>query len=873
MSSTPSPGGAAEEAFRRAARAFSLPRPSGLVSSPARCLPAHAPMSTGWMPMAPLLLLAGLLTGCGGKPVPDANLTGAQNGNVLGADSEPGQPATKPANDPLLELANRLRVQREALEAQRSQRETLVIKRRGELARLTADLQRQIRRTGQTVEAVLAEFSKAAPTQAPLATIHADYLRAGQLENHVARLTKALDADAGLVHNLLRTEEKLRQDAEANAALDPAQREVAENLLAEAREHDPFAAGPDGMLKPEAVELQASLNVVASALKTRVAAMPNRPETSIDSLPAIPELKFETSGAVEATFLTAMQNDLAAGRAAAVKLFTEKQPEAAIERLYDSLDAVRARLESLKTRPAWSADCLKQLDEAAAALSEQLAGPYLTALEKGAKEAYLAAEEAARTAKWGHVMDLLEALVQLAPQATKIPDVFREIDEYLYSQERLESLEAAVARERFEAIRQMLTPGVRRREVRPVMIAPTNGKVNPTSLPAGVGGQLHGVSLAARHTAHKSLAEAGHRYLQLDAQVRQILLRFKPEADSVKTTERERTAALDDVRRLLAARDVEDSRVFVALEEKIAERRAARNHLTSAIGLREDASEVRQVEGQIAAIQQSQTAFQPGHDRAAGRGPTVDLLQFVTNPLNLLVNRTITINRVEFPFVAIPAAKFQMGDKAKVAVTLTSSYWMLKTEVTQAMYNAVVKERPWQGQHYVKDGGDYPAANVSPAEADAWCQKATAEARRQGVIEADASIRLPTEAQWEYAARAGTTTSYFFGEDACQLGRFAWYDDNAWNIGEQYAHQVGRKEPNPWGLLDISGNVWEWCADGYQSQSNLPGGTDPFVSPAGSSRVCRGGSFFNHASDCRVGFRGCNDAASCDIGFRVVLVE
>ena len=202
-------------------------------------------------------------------------------------------------------------------------------------------------------------------------------------------------------------------------------------------------------------------------------------------------------------------------------------------------------------------------------------------------------------------------------------------------------------------------------------------------------------------------------------------------------------------------------------------------------------------------------------------------------------------------------------------MTLTKDFWMLKTEVTQEMYSLFDKSRPWAGRAFAREGADYPAVYVSAKDADAWCRKATAAARKRRLIWDNETIRLPTEAEWEYAARAGTTTKYFFGDNASSLGEYAWYCDNAWDIGEKYAHQVGRKKPNPWGLLDVCGNVWEWCADGYQS--DLPGGTDPRVL-AGSSRVCRGGSFGYFASGCRVGSRN-RDATYSDvfIGFRVVL--
>jgi formylglycine-generating enzyme required for sulfatase activity len=110
--------------------------------------------------------------------------------------------------------------------------------------------------------------------------------------------------------------------------------------------------------------------------------------------------------------------------------------------------------------------------------------------------------------------------------------------------------------------------------------------------------------------------------------------------------------------------------------------------------------------------------------------------------------------------------------------------------------------------------------------------------------------RLPTEAEWEYAARAGTTTRWSFGDDARQLGRYAWYDENA---GGQ-THPVGQLQPNPWGLYDMHGNVWEWVQDWYGKYTN---GTavDPAGPSSGSGRVYRSGCLGYFARHCQSAFR------------------
>ena len=250
--------------------------------------------------------------------------------------------------------------------------------------------------------------------------------------------------------------------------------------------------------------------------------------------------------------------------------------------------------------------------------------------------------------------------------------------------------------------------------------------------------------------------------------------------------------------------------------------------------------------------------------------------------------RILIMEGVPFAFRRIPPTtalpgKFMMGtsaseashedDEAQVHVTLTQGYWMLETEVTQAMYFAVMQNRPWQGKEDVKEGAAFPASYINWKEASQFCEKLTLAAHVAKILSAKERIALPTEAQWEWAARAGTTTAYISGNEDSKLGEFAWYDENALAIGEIYPHQVGLKKPNAWGLQDISGNLLEWCSDNYGG--TLAGGTDPTGASAASSRVLRGGSFGSLASDCRVGYRNHDDPTLVrdSFGFRVVCVS
>lgn len=218
-----------------------------------------------------------------------------------------------------------------------------------------------------------------------------------------------------------------------------------------------------------------------------------------------------------------------------------------------------------------------------------------------------------------------------------------------------------------------------------------------------------------------------------------------------------------------------------------------------------------------------------------------------------------------------------------VQVTLTKGYWLAATETTQGQWTAVMgaASKPWSGQEFVKEGPNFPVSYISHGvnpngtiEADsatAFCEKLTEIERKAGKLPTGWKYELPTEAQWEYACRAGTTTAYSFKGDGSQLGDYAWFDKNAWGIGEKYAHEVGQKKANPWGLSDMHGNLWEWCRDRYAAK--IVGGTNTGGPLTGSDRVDLGGGFFNPAGYSRSACRGKNapSARQTILGFRVCL--
>lgn len=235
-----------------------------------------------------------------------------------------------------------------------------------------------------------------------------------------------------------------------------------------------------------------------------------------------------------------------------------------------------------------------------------------------------------------------------------------------------------------------------------------------------------------------------------------------------------------------------------------------------------------------------------------------------------------------------PPGTFEMGSPEGEAerkdyetlhpVTLTSGFWLARTEVTQAQWIAVMGGNPSTNK---SSGLDAPVENLSWDEAMEYCRRLTDRERARGAIPERWEYRLPTEAQWEYACRAGTTTAWSFGDDKSQLHRYGNYNDASSPYSDRddseddkhgYTAPVKSYDPNPWGFYDMHGNVWEWCLDLYQNYGDLSA-TDP-VGTRGSVRVNRGGSFSLTAANCRSAYRAANQPAlrSDSLGLRPTLV-
>ena len=223
-------------------------------------------------------------------------------------------------------------------------------------------------------------------------------------------------------------------------------------------------------------------------------------------------------------------------------------------------------------------------------------------------------------------------------------------------------------------------------------------------------------------------------------------------------------------------------------------------------------------------------------------------------------------NTLGMEFVLIPAGRFTMGspssekgrdrDERRHWVALTRGFYMQTTEVTQGQWRAVMGNNP---SGFKSCGDDCPVEHVSWTDVQEFISELN---RREG----SGKYRLPTEAEWEYAARAGSGRAYSYGGDKERLAKYAWFIDNS----KGRPHPVGRKKANAWGLYDMHGNVWEWCQDWY---GRYPSGsvTNPRGPKSGSGQVNRGGSWSSSANGCRSAnrFKGHPGRRYGSLGFRL----
>lgn len=203
----------------------------------------------------------------------------------------------------------------------------------------------------------------------------------------------------------------------------------------------------------------------------------------------------------------------------------------------------------------------------------------------------------------------------------------------------------------------------------------------------------------------------------------------------------------------------------------------------------------------------------------------------------------------DMKFALIPPGTFLMGSadgeadqKPVHEVAIARPFYMGSRVVTQGEWKAVMGTEPWKGREFVGDGDNFPAVYVSWTDAKSFIA-------RLNSYDSENYYRLPTEAEWEYAARAGSISKFSFGDDENLFNAYGWYTGNSYEAGFRYAHEVGLKRPNNWGLYDMHGNVWEWEEDWYHgSYAEQP-------SQAPMDRVLRGGGYDYPAKGSASAFR------------------
>ena len=265
--------------------------------------------------------------------------------------------------------------------------------------------------------------------------------------------------------------------------------------------------------------------------------------------------------------------------------------------------------------------------------------------------------------------------------------------------------------------------------------------------------------------------------------------------------------------------------------------------------------------------------------------------------------KTTFQNGAVLELLPIKAGSFTMGspatelgrfpDEVQHEVKIEKDFWMGKTEVTQLQWDAVMGINPEKYNQAWYHGDALPMENISWMEANEFCRRLTEQEKKAKRIPENAVFRLPTEAEWEYACRAGTTTAFNNGKEFLQKGgncpELAEVATFRFNSGGKRGRfnrtkQVASRRPNAWGLLDMHGNVAEWCDDNYtvvtppvpeaEKKSKKSKKQEPeVVNDKASQKIIRGGSFMSMPQFCRAAYRGSAEPVTRNntIGFRVVL--
>lgn len=356
---------------------------------------------------------------------------------------------------------------------------------------------------------------------------------------------------------------------------------------------------------------------------------------------------------------------------------------------------------------------------------------------------------------------------------------------------------------------------------------------------------------------------AGWYYgIEQPAQRRLAEQQRQEEARRVEVARQEKARQEAEQARLDAAR-LEAEQARKAAEERAAQ--AARERDKQARLAAEAAAQAERERQAAAAAKAEQERLAAAQAAAKQASRAFTERDQTASNASVSAGQPITIPGLNLELVPISAGSFTMGsnrgsprEQPMHRVRITREFWLGKTEVTQAQWESIMGSNPSEFK-----GADRPVENVSYDDALEFCRKLTVRERAAGRLPSGYEYTLPTEAQWEYACRAGTTTDY-----AGNLDSMGWFGDNS---GKQ-THPVGQKRANAWGLFEMHGNVREWCSD-WMGDYIEGESTDPIGDTSGVCRVVRGGSWFDDATDCRSACRSPlkPDARISGLGFRVAL--
>jgi formylglycine-generating enzyme required for sulfatase activity len=386
----------------------------------------------------------------------------------------------------------------------------------------------------------------------------------------------------------------------------------------------------------------------------------------------------------------------------------------------------------------------------------------------------------------------------------------------------------------------------------------------------------------------KALMESKRKYIEISKNRMKQLQDYSETSPVIRMIDAELAVQESVVRKALQLRDQADHRIFIELEQQLETKRAGRTDLIEKVGRLPTSGPVVEMDNQISRLLASQVKYTAGHERAIGKqqldvAAIMDEFTSKTSMPGKVAGELLVVDvkGIDVRFRWCPAGTFQMGspsseedrhdDEAIINVTHSEGFWLMETECWQELWVAVMgssQSTEWTNDYGVGDA--YPAYNISHDEARQFARKLNRLLEAGGVL-AGYEVRLPTEAQWEYAVRAGSKTAYCFGDDAGKLGEYAWHWGNAGNKN----HPVGTRKPNGWGIHDGHGSVWEWCSDWFDVKYPTGPLTDPVGPSWGLLRVNRGGCWSFEAADCRSAYRGRSGPSLGYYysGFRVALIS